>query len=1505
MPSGLELFSRVVEVICDRGEDIQEERWYAGTGTLTGSGFVLTCAHVIDTRPSATIKIRTIDGEEHAAAVELLSPADGGLDLALLRVAAGEFLPFLSLARIDRTRPDPVCGCWAVGFPRFGGRTSISGYNRQVRQTAQVWGYILPGSRMRGEPQLELMVTTAPSHNPGARSLVRSPWVGMSGAGVFVTGSAHEPRLIGVLSEHTVAAGASALAVQPLAAVRDLDDAADWIRLLGPQAAGHLDLALAGTLGAGQPNLFIQPLAEAAVRASIAVAPASATMPGQTVARLEADGQPGGPHPDLAYGLLARACEIGAAPAGESESGPEGLAKLLRSPQLATLLDQMVGRTLRGDGDEAGELLRASFTNMCDVLGVLPETDTRRGLFESMRAWVRILAGGLASLIDADRILPLYSADALRDQAEALLHYVGTEPATKAGEVLEHLREHVRRANARISLTMLGQNRSLPLTDIYVEPTLTIDRPPLEPHLADGTSAQGAADVAPYEQQAWSLIPRIRNTIDEDLLGMRGVRASPLRQITGSRSIVLGQPGIGKSTLSTKLSYDGSDPEWAREPVPFVVILRDLVSERERSRLSIVEFMESHARTDMQIGSLSIDALRYFLLGGDIHVIFDGLDEIVDPANYDWACRAIDNFCLEYRAARVTVTSRRHGFDGARFPTFTIYALSPFDPQQLSTYVQRWFKLDESLLPSEHARYAAEFIEQSEAADELRRIPLLLALMCSIFAVEGDIPSTLSEIYQKCAQLYFRDWDSRRRIRATEAIGRLPSSIIFEAFSALAASMLRDDSESRSGVTMMQLTANLRQFFQSRRVLDEAEEGAVAEAFADFVSGRAWLVDKVGRNDQGAVLYQFTHRTFLEYFAAEHAVRTLRNPADLAEFGLSALSAEGQIVVAQLVFQICGRARPDDVTAALAIMIDVASYTPLKHRIVAADFFATLLSAVPLERTSVGEVVKFCLTTAVSLGQMGSVAVWTANGYDMYESTNWFEYRSLGQAGDFNVDLPRELIHRLLSTGLHGIVSRAVFLDATRVALREVVVNRPAISVFLGIALRDILPYYQQSDFRSPEVIDIRKLTREVFDELHPDVESEARSDPSLAVMAVIANIITLESLIDWYGLSVLMLNPLNPLCEADYSIGHIAVRRVLSQAAMGREGEFMEVVFRRVAEGLDINRDLINYRDFLGVSSLFDRNFPDHADSTPEAISGAIALLMITREFANPSALVMPEGGNFPARFLAFWADRHHDASAEEVIENLGTVLPQKCVAVLVSLASRLQEASGSQRADFGGRRIRGPKFDSFRDGREFPYWLPVPDAGDARFSAAPSLALLRRLSDAGLGPYTYGLAHMVYVLGCRATDPREAVALLQEALDLQMRSDHSSADVAAACVRLANAYRRAKWWSEAEDAVNRAVEAFGKVLRPPHIYGSTVNDLVSDISRAAVAVVTRRSLRRNYDPLLNWIAMLAQSHTTNRPDVDLAAAKDVLLGEAERLRDRMLSRLIEQQFFYLEDED
>ena len=118
----------------------------------------------------------------------------------------------------DAPVPVPVEGCWAVGYPLFQEVESAAGV---VRETAQVWGMILPAENLVGG-LLSLQVTSAPrALPPRQEALGESQWSGMSGAAVLAG-----ERLIGVVSEHAPRRGESTITVTPLASLDRLPAAA-------------------------------------------------------------------------------------------------------------------------------------------------------------------------------------------------------------------------------------------------------------------------------------------------------------------------------------------------------------------------------------------------------------------------------------------------------------------------------------------------------------------------------------------------------------------------------------------------------------------------------------------------------------------------------------------------------------------------------------------------------------------------------------------------------------------------------------------------------------------------------------------------------------------------------------------------------------------------------------------------------------------------------------------------------------------------------------------------------------------------------------------------------------------------------------------------------------------------------------------------------------------------------------------------------------------------------
>ena len=215
------LRERVVEIVPDLGPGLAE-RYRYGSGFRLGGRLVLTAAHVVAGAAAAGITVRGPDKVPHPArVVDGLAGDPDTVDLALLelRDQIAE-LPPPPVAVVDRDAPVPVPveGCWAVGYPLFQEVPSAAGV---VRETAQVWGMILPAENLVGG-LLSLHVTSAPrALPPQQEALGESQWSGMSGAAVLAG-----ERLIGVVSEHAPRRGDSTITVTPLASLDRLPAAA-------------------------------------------------------------------------------------------------------------------------------------------------------------------------------------------------------------------------------------------------------------------------------------------------------------------------------------------------------------------------------------------------------------------------------------------------------------------------------------------------------------------------------------------------------------------------------------------------------------------------------------------------------------------------------------------------------------------------------------------------------------------------------------------------------------------------------------------------------------------------------------------------------------------------------------------------------------------------------------------------------------------------------------------------------------------------------------------------------------------------------------------------------------------------------------------------------------------------------------------------------------------------------------------------------------------------------
>jgi hypothetical protein len=108
--------------------------------------------------------------------------------------------------------------------------------------------------------------------------------------------------------------------------------------------------------------------------------------------------------------------------------------------------------------------------------------------------------------------------------------------------------------------------------------------------------------------------------------------------------------------------------------------------------------------------------------------------------------------------------------------------------------------------------------------------------------------------------------------------------------------------QGEEGVSRTDLLRFMKEYLLKKRFEDSDVAEKAANEFIDFCEGRAWVL-----TDVGADLYGFTHRTFLEYFAASQLARENASADRLADVLIPRIKAGEWDVVAQLAVQILGK----------------------------------------------------------------------------------------------------------------------------------------------------------------------------------------------------------------------------------------------------------------------------------------------------------------------------------------------------------------------------------------------------------------------------------------------------------------------------------------------------------------------------------------------------------------------------------------------------------------------
>ncbi|MFE1734456.1 NACHT domain-containing protein, partial [Streptomyces bacillaris] len=467
---------------------------------------------------------------------------------------------------------------------------------------------------------------------------------------------------------------------------------------------------------------------------------------------------------------------------------------------------------------------------------------------------------------------------------DKLYQYPPDADAPSPGEVtaaFEAYAQRVREVFGRLDLEVLtplseqGEHPVVELREVFVPPLVRADPPAVElprelmRRLMEHGEITELGDLPPGADKG--ALARIREAY----------RQRPPKQVLDvlsdgdvERAVLLGDPGAGKSTLARYMALTLTSAV-IPEPLsalagklPIVVELRRYADERWRDR-TFEDFLEYlHTLEGM---SVPRPVLEVLLQQQRVVMVFDGLDELFDPAVRKETSRRISAFAARHPGVRIVVTSRVIGYqrailDGAKFKH---YMLQDLDEDQIGEFAHLWYNNacphDASLAQNLVERVTSA-VAHSRPVRELAGNPLLLTIL-AIIGRRQTLPRDRQGVYKHAVTVLVAHWDRDAKHLTTtdapEALEVLGADERLELLRLLARRM-QDGQGGIAGnhIHARDLEAVFGEYL-SEYELPPVQAKAAARGMVAQLRERNFILSRYGGE-----VYGFVHRAFLEYLAA-------------------------------------------------------------------------------------------------------------------------------------------------------------------------------------------------------------------------------------------------------------------------------------------------------------------------------------------------------------------------------------------------------------------------------------------------------------------------------------------------------------------------------------------------------------------------------------------------------------------------------------------------------------
>lgn len=556
--------------------------------------------------------------------------------------------------------------------------------------------------------------------------------------------------------------------------------------------------------------------------------------------------------------------------------------------------------------EEVAAILGQAFEESCRGLDIQTLAKTWRGLelpylpeeFNWERLSKRYLRKVKAIVHESEKLRPIFEAQSQATVAEGMQELVGIAPVFDLGRYAEGLREQY--GNLKLeSLDTTGVYYSeLKLWKLFIPQNVRecqeflpqVYEIPKEHERRLRQSGQvDEAELAEAELEQYRRvyveqpIRSVLEVVGDPIAAERSLNSPILGNLErvlpkvgglgGQQvdyAVILGDPGSGKSTLLQYMALVWAErplSELPLYPIPLLIELRSYARDQQAGQCQdILAFIHCGNITCR----LNQQQLHDKLRAGQAIALFDGIDEVFDPALRDRVVTDIHRFTNEYPAVQVIVTSRWLGYKAQRLRDagFRHFMLQDLEDQQIEAFIQRWHDLTflEGADKQRKRDRLQKAIRDSKAIRELAGNPLLLTMM-AILNRNQELPRDRPELYNQASRVLLHQWDVERAL--VEDYRLDPKTIDYRDKQAMLRKVAYHMQSSEKG-----LAGNAISRAELEAILTDYLKNIVGDQAK--IAARLMINQLHTRNfilcDLGADTYAFVHRTFLEYFCASEIV---------------------------------------------------------------------------------------------------------------------------------------------------------------------------------------------------------------------------------------------------------------------------------------------------------------------------------------------------------------------------------------------------------------------------------------------------------------------------------------------------------------------------------------------------------------------------------------------------------------------------------------------------------